>query len=55
MNDAIVAKVDRFPDGPGVYVFTDAAGKALYVGKAANLRARQYKFIGGHSVLPSVA
>ncbi len=30
----------KFPETPGVYVMKDAAGKVLYVGKAANLRRR---------------
>ncbi|MGH9120313.1 MAG: DEDD exonuclease domain-containing protein [Acidimicrobiales bacterium] len=30
----------RLPRAPGVYVFRDASRRALYVGKAANLRAR---------------
>jgi len=32
------------PKGPGVYVFRDAKGKVIYVGKAKNLRSR----VGGH-------
>jgi excinuclease ABC subunit C len=32
------------PSGPGVYLFRDAAGKVIYVGKANNLRSR----VGGH-------
>ncbi len=28
------------PTGPGVYLYRDAAGKVIYVGKAKNLRAR---------------
>ncbi|MDA0375432.1 MAG: nucleotide excision repair endonuclease, partial [Planctomycetota bacterium] len=49
MRESIVAKVARFPTGPGVYVFTGAGGKVLYVGKASNLRARvrQYLRPGG--------
>lgn len=31
---------DRIPDGPGVYILRDASGRALYVGKSRNLRAR---------------
>ncbi|MBB4930827.1 DNA polymerase-3 subunit epsilon [Lipingzhangella halophila] len=31
---------DDVPEAPGVYVFTDAKGDALYVGKSANLRKR---------------
>ncbi len=45
MNARIADKVARFPDGPGVYVFTDAAGNALYAGKAANLRARVRSYL----------
>ncbi|MFN6147668.1 MAG: GIY-YIG nuclease family protein, partial [Planctomycetota bacterium] len=40
MRPEIVAKVARFPTGPGVYTFLDGKGEALYVGKAADLRAR---------------
>lgn len=31
---------DRMPTAPGVYVFRDAQGRALYVGTSRNLRAR---------------
>ena len=40
MNDALQRKLDTLPDGPGVYLWKDAAGAVLYVGKAANLRSR---------------
>ncbi len=45
MDPRITDKVARFPDGPGVYVFVDGAGKALYVGKAADLRARVRSYL----------
>jgi excinuclease ABC subunit C len=32
------------PDGPGVYLFRDAKGKVIYVGKAKSIRKR----VGGH-------
>lgn len=31
---------DGLPESPGVYVFTDARGQSLYVGKSKNLRRR---------------
>lgn len=33
-------KVKRFPQGPGVYLMKDGAGRVIYVGKAKNLRSR---------------
>ena len=41
--------IDRVPAEPGVYLFKDASGKVIYVGKAVNLRARvrQYFRPGG--------
>src|ERR1035438_49952 len=33
-------KAAALPEKPGVYLFKDAAGKVLYVGKAASLRSR---------------
>jgi excinuclease ABC subunit C len=30
----------NLPDGPGVYLFHDAKGKVIYVGKAKSLRKR---------------
>lgn len=37
---AKLALTAKLPRGPGVYLFRDRAGRALYVGKATNLRAR---------------
>jgi excinuclease ABC subunit C len=41
--------LDRVPGEPGVYLFKDASGKVIYVGKAVNLRSRvrQYFRAGG--------
>ncbi|MDP2872293.1 MAG: excinuclease ABC subunit UvrC [Bacillota bacterium] len=36
----LAAKLELLPDAPGVYLFHDAAGKPLYVGKARSLRQR---------------
>jgi len=33
-------KLDRLPDRPGVYLYKDAKGQIVYVGKAASLRSR---------------
>ncbi|MBX3465080.1 MAG: excinuclease ABC subunit UvrC [Planctomycetes bacterium] len=45
MDPRIADKVARFPAGPGVYVFRGADGAALYVGKAADLRARVRSYL----------
>jgi excinuclease ABC subunit C len=33
-------RVDQVPDRPGVYLYKDAKGQVIYVGKAASLRSR---------------
>ena len=35
---AVLAKVPHLPETPGVYLWKDAEGKVLYVGKAKRLR-----------------
>ncbi len=40
MRAEVEQQVRRLPDRPGIYVFRDSAGKALYVGKAKSLRKR---------------
>ncbi len=45
MDPRIADKVARFPTGPGIYVFLGARGEALYVGKAADLRARVRSYL----------
>jgi excinuclease ABC subunit C len=39
-RERLVAKVEALPPGPGVYLFKDAAGEVVYVGKAKSLRDR---------------
>ena len=40
LRPSIQEKLDTLPPSPGVYVFRDASGGVLYVGKARSLRAR---------------
>ncbi len=39
-SEVLQAKLHLVPDKPGVYLFKDAAGKTIYIGKAKNLRNR---------------
>jgi excinuclease ABC subunit C len=50
----LVAKADRLPAEPGVYAFTDASGRTLYVGKAADLRARVRTYVTGRDTRPLI-
>lgn len=38
--ESISRKLQYLPDGPGVYLWKDATGEVLYVGKAKSLRSR---------------
>src|SRR6476469_8231251 len=38
--DALQRKLDTLPEGPGVYLWKDASGEVLYVGKAKRLKQR---------------
>ena len=40
LPDPLQRKLDTLPDGPGVYLWKDAAGDVLYVGKAKRLPSR---------------
>jgi DNA polymerase-3 subunit epsilon len=42
-----IALTEHLPRSPGVYVFLDRAGTPIYVGKAANLRARVRQYFYG--------
>lgn len=39
-REELLRKVAQLPSGPGVYLFKDAEGKILYIGKARSLRQR---------------
>lgn len=45
-------KIARLPRKPGVYLFKGARGEILYVGKAADLRARVRSYLQPAAVLP---
>jgi excinuclease ABC subunit C len=44
---AVEAKLGLLPTTPGVYLFKDAKGEVIYVGKAKNLRARVRQYAHG--------
>jgi len=39
-------RIRALPDAPGIYIFRDAGGEALYVGKAKSLRKRVVHYVG---------
>ena len=43
-EDRVREQRRALPDAPGVYIFRDAKGKVLYVGKARSIRKR----VAGH-------
>src|SRR5204862_224665 len=44
--DRLARKLDALPDKPGVYLWKNAAGDTVYVGKAKSLRARVPSYFG---------
>jgi len=45
LTDALARKLETLPDGPGVYLWKDAAGEVLYVCKAKRLRSRVRSYV----------
>lgn len=54
-SDELREKLKRLPDRPGVYMFKNAAGEVIYVGKAVSLRSRvRSYFQSPHNLSPKV-
>src|SRR5688572_18086226 len=45
-------QIARLPEQPGVYVWANSAGDALYVGKARSLRDRVRSYLGAYGLSP---
>ncbi len=50
-SDLITEQIKNLPTSPGVYIFKDAEGTILYVGKAARLRNRVRSYFGSQQKL----
>jgi excinuclease ABC subunit C len=46
MTPELAERIRTLPDQPGIYVFRDHAGQALYVGKAKSLKKRVIAYLG---------
>src|SRR5690349_18849355 len=47
-------QIARLPEQPGVYLWLDAAGEAIYVGKARSLRDRVRSYLGAYGTSPRI-
>jgi len=47
---ALADKIATLPESPGVYLWKDAGGQVLYVGKAKKLRSRVRNYLGGEAL-----
>src|SRR5690349_22820913 len=46
------AQIARLPEQPGVYLYFNAAGQTIYVGKARSLRDRVRSYLGAYGSGP---
>jgi excinuclease ABC subunit C len=49
------SKIKGFPDAPGVYIFKDAGGGVIYIGKAKSLKKRLLSYFGRDLASKTVA
>ena len=54
VSKALRDQAADLPTGPGVYLFLNARGRVVYVGKAKNLRARVRQYVQGQDERPTV-
>ena len=45
VSNELLAKIERLPEEPGVYLMKDFRGRVIYVGKAASLRSRVRSYL----------
>lgn len=46
------SRIDRLPEQPGVYLYSNAGGETIYVGKARSLRDRVRSYLGAYGTSP---
>jgi excinuclease ABC subunit C len=54
-REEIDAQRKKLPDAPGVYIFTDAEGRVVYVGKSLSIRKRVASHFSSRSTLGALA
>lgn len=47
LDEAVSQRIRELPDRPGIYIFRDADGNPLYIGKAKSLRKRAANYLHG--------
>lgn len=48
VSEWLIRKLDELPDSPGVYLFKNATGEIIYIGKALSLRNRVRQYFQAH-------